>query len=282
MEATKLRKKWVGLTLGGLFALVTAALIPSSAGAVTLGNALDFSALSTGGDVEINNVAKVSANALGDAGGSNVTLGSNSLAGGDAIAFPGDIVILGNFSKVKGACITGSGGAVDLGIGAKCGSTDTTGGNGKLTVKADAITDVGTFETALTSFTPTIPLGPVTLAAGKKGSIVVPNGGVLNVIEVPSVKLGNSSTLTLIGDNSGQSLVLRIDGNLDIGSGARILLSGISVNEVLIYVGGSVASWGNTTAVGATLLAPNSACAAGSGAKIVATMEDGRTTLLDS
>jgi hypothetical protein len=199
METAKSRKRWAGLTLASLLALLTAALVPSSAGAVTLGNALDFSVLSPGGDVNINNVAKVSINALGDVGGSNVTLGSNSLADGDAIAFPGDVITLGSHSTAKGDCIIGAGGSVVLGAAAKCDSgEDTTGTNGKLAVLADAISDLGTFEAVLASFTPTIPLGPVTFAAGKAGAITVPDSGVLNVIEVPSVTLGSSSTLTLV------------------------------------------------------------------------------------
>jgi len=286
MKIEKSLRRCIGLTLGGLLALLTAALVPSSAGAVTLGNALDFSALSLTGDVNINNVAKVGVAAIGpqgDAGGSNVTLGSNSLAGGNAIASPGDVITVGNFSTVKGACITGAGGAVNLGTGAKCLlGTDTTGTNGKLTVFADAITDVGTFDTALTSATPTQTLGALTLAAGKKGTITDSVAG-LNIIELPSVTLGNSSTLTLVGA-PGDTVVLEITGSLKIGSGAKILLSGgLTPADVLIYVGTSVASWGNTTTVNGTVLAPNSPIAAGSGAKVTgAIIGQGNVTFLQN
>jgi len=286
MISTMWRTRGVRLTLGGLLALLTAAMLPSTAGAVTLGNALDFSALSTSGDVNINNVAKVGIAAIGpqgDAGGSNVTLGSNSLAGGDAIASPGDVVTVGNFSTVKGACITGAGGAVNLGTGAKCVlGEDTSGANGKLTVMADAITDVGTFVTALTAATPTQTLGPVTLAAGKKSSITDSVVG-LNIIEVPSVTLGNSSILTLTGA-AGDTVVLEITGDLKIGSGAQILLAGgLTPADVLIYVGGAVTSWGNTTTVNGTILAPNSALSAGSGAKVTgAIIGNGNVTFLQN
>jgi len=139
---------------------------------------------------------------------------------------------------------------------------------GKLAVLADAISDLGTFEAVLASFTPTIPLGPVTFAAGKAGAITVPDSGVLNVIEVPSVTLGSSSTLTLVGNNSGQSVVLKIDGDLKLGSNVAIRDKGVQIEYVVVYVGGRVASWGNNTTMDATVLAPNSPCPAGSGAKV--------------
>ena len=241
-------------------------LIAPNAYAVTLGKALGFSALSTSGDVAINNVAKVSINSLGDTGGHNVTLGSNSLAGGDAIADTGDIT-LGNFSKVKGKCITG-GGAVNLHLGAKCGSENTSGSSPKLAIMTQAISDVGTFEANLTSATPTQTLPAITVKNYPHTVITDTVSGGLNIIEIPSLTLQNSSTLILSGGAS-DSLVLEITGDVNIGSGARILVQGgLTVNHVLIYVGGNVASWGNTTMVGATLLAPNTACAAGSGARV--------------
>ena len=113
LDFTKTWQRLIRINWAILAMLVAAALvIPNSAAAVTLSSALAFSALSTSGDVNINNVAKVSVNALGAVGGQNVTLGSNSLAGGDAVADPGAIT-LGNFSKVISKCITG-GGAVNL------------------------------------------------------------------------------------------------------------------------------------------------------------------------
>jgi hypothetical protein len=268
LDFTKTWQRLIRINWAILAMLVAAALvIPNSAAAVTLSSALAFSALSTSGDVNINNVAKVSVNALGAVGGQNVTLGSNSLAGGDAVADPGAIT-LGNFSKVISKCITG-GGAVNLHLGAKCGSTDTTGTNPELTVLSNAITDVGTFVTALTSATPTQTL-PATIVKDFPSTTITDTvvGG-LNIIELPSLILKNSSTLILSG-GAADSMVLEITGNLLIGSGARILLKGgLNVDQVLIYVNGTVAAWGNTTTVGATLLAPNSACAAGSGAKVV-------------
>ncbi len=259
-----------------MFAVI---MIPASAGAVTLGHALEFSALSTAGDVNINNVAKVGIALLGpqgDVGGQNVTLGSNSLAGGNVDTDPGNITV-GNFSSVKGECIT-NGGTITLDLGAKC-HTQFTGGDGGL--KAQAITDVGTFVTTLLGETPTTMPA---LTVKNYPSTTLAIGAGLNIIEIPSVTLNNSSTLTLDGGGLGGTVVLQIDTTLEIGSGARILLKGgLSAADVVIYVGGSIPIWGNTTTVNGTILVPNAAVAAGSGAKVFgAIIGEGNVTFLQN
>jgi predicted acyltransferase (DUF342 family) len=235
------------------------------AGAVTLGDALEFSALSTDGNVSINNVAKVGIAPIGpqgDVGGDSVVLGNNSLAGGNVDADPGDIT-LGNFSKVNGECIT-DGGSITKGIGAKC-HTESTAGDGGL--KAQAITDVGTFVTALLAATPTETLPALTVKNFPGTTLPLAAG--LNIIEIPSVTLNNSSTLTLNGEGLGGTVVLEIDGTLKIGSGSKIVLAGgLTAADVVIYVGGSIATWGNTTTINGTVLVPNAAVSAGSGAKV--------------
>jgi len=271
MGTTKMHKRRVRLGLGGLLALLTATLIASSAGATTLGGALAFSALSTGGDVFINNVAKVGTNDLGSVGGlDDVTLGNNSFAGDEAIAT--DTVTIGNFSKVRGECITNSGaGSIITGLPVDsfpfpkhCGSASE---SGPLTDLTDGITDTGLFESALTGFTgPITPHAPITLASN--GTTTITGVAGLNVIKITGdVKLGSVSKLTLAGP-AGAEVVLWITGDLSVGDGAKILVSGISNFDVVIYVGGTIASWLNSTSVTATLLVPNSDCAVGSGAKV--------------
>jgi len=248
-----------------LFSMALLAMLPAAAGAVTLGDALNFAALSDTGDVIISNTARVSVNALGAAAGQNVTLGNTSLDSNDVIATSG-VVTLGNYAKVKGECIT-NGGAVVLGTGAKCGSTDTSGSNAKLALVSQALTDVGTFESALASQTPTQTLGPISLAAGKKTTVTDTVAG-LNIIQVDSITLGNSSTLTISGASSDFT-VLNIVGDLRIGSGAHLALTGgIISSHVLINVQGTIPTWLNSTVIGATIVAPNSGVTAGSGAKL--------------
>jgi hypothetical protein len=273
MGTTKMHKRRVRLSLGSLLALLAAALMASPAGATTLGGALAFSALSTGGSVFINNVAKVGTNNLGSVGGDlDVTLGNNSFAGDEAIAT--DTVTIGNFSKVRGECVTNGGaGSIVTGLPVEsfpfpkhCGSASE---SGPLTDLTDGINDAATFEAALTGYTgPITPHAPITLASN--GTTTITGVAGLNVVQISgsgNVTLGSNSKLTLSGP-AGAEIVLWIPGSLSIGDGAKILVSGISNFDVVIYVGGAVGSWLNSTSVTATLLAPNSPCAVGSGAKV--------------
>src|SRR5260221_56662 len=125
MKTTKSYRRCVGFALASVLSLLLGATIPSPANAFLFGNADDYSALSINGDVTIANAAKVSVNNVGDVVGRNIIVGNNSLIGHDAIALPGNLITLGFFSKVNGACLTGTGGGVTLTNGAKCGSTDT-------------------------------------------------------------------------------------------------------------------------------------------------------------
>lgn len=236
------------------------------AGAVTLGNALSFAALSESGDVDIGNTARISTNLLGDVAGGNVTLGNTSLAGRNAIATSG-AVSLGNYATVKGKCIT-AGGPVNKGLGAKCvAGEDTTGTNPNLAIAAAAVTDIGNFEAALAALAPTQTLGAVTLAASKTMTITDSVAG-LNIIELSSLTMGNSSVLKLSGA-PGDSMVLNITGNLSFGIGARVvLIGGISLNHVLVNVQGVISAWGSSTTMGTTLIAQNAGITGGSGARI--------------
>ena len=86
-----------------LFSMALLAMLPAAAGAVTLGDALNFAALSDTGDVIISNTARVSVNALGAAAGQNVTLGNTSLDSNDVIATAtSGVVKLGNYAKEIG------------------------------------------------------------------------------------------------------------------------------------------------------------------------------------
>jgi hypothetical protein len=262
MKGRQRMRVGIGRNLAIVLPLLMVAMSPMKAGAVTLGSALGFSALSTAGDLNINNVAKVGTNNLGSVGGNNVTLGNNSKAGGNATADPGNILV-GNFSKVMGTCFT-NGGTITTTIGAKCVSGEVTTGDGG--IKAGAITDAATFETALVGAAATATMGPVTVLNFPSTTITAAAG--LNIIDiVGDLTLNNSSTLFLSG-NPGDQIVLRISGDLHVGSGAKIVATGINPQDVLIYVAGSVASWGNSTKLDATILAPLSACSVGSSAKI--------------
>jgi hypothetical protein len=265
--------------LAALLPILAIAFSPIGAGAVTLGSALGFSALSTTGDVIIQNVAKVGTTPLGSVGGADVTLGNNSSTGGDVIASPGNISI-GNFSKIFGACVVPTAGTITKGLPLTPANYHCVGGevmdsaDPRIATFNAAISDVATFVTALLNpalVTGTVPTTVVKNFPSTTFTDTVSGG--LNILEVTGdLTLNPSSTLFLSSVSGtatgGEALVLKIDGNLKIGNGAKISLKGLFPSTVLIYVGGNVTGWGNSTTVGATLLAPNAPIAVGSGAKV--------------
>jgi len=79
--------------------------------------------------------------------------------------------------------------------------------------------------------------------------------------------LGNSSTLTLSG-GADDTVVLRVDGALRLGSGAKIVLaSGLTPADVVIVDEGGITSWGSSTTVNGTILSAGT-CTIGSGVTI--------------
>ncbi len=201
----------------------------------------------------------------GAVGGKDVTFGAYSIVGQDVIA-SSSTVELNNYAKALGACVTG-GNPLNLKIGAICGSSDTSGTNPDLATLTSAITDLATFETALSGAASTQTIPAVNLADSGTQTISDSVAG-LNIISVPSVTLGNSSTLTLSG-LAADTLVLNISGALAIGDGAAIRLAGGLVPaNVIINVGGLVTAWNASSTLNGTLLALNSACTGTTGITI--------------
>jgi hypothetical protein len=266
MEIRKSPDRWVGFAVASVL-LMTVALAPSVAAAntVTLGNALTFAALSTAGDINLGAVSNVGVNPPGDVGGQNVTFSTTSKVGGDAIASPGNIKV-GNGSTIFGTCVVdSSSNTIKLtppSPGGTCGGMSFSDGSNL----PNAISDVATFVTALLLEPATLVLPPINVKSFPHLTITETAPGDLNIFEVNgNVTLDSGSTLTLVGFGTvGDAVVLRIDGDLMIGDGAKITVQELSANQVIIYVGGTI-TWLNTTTVNGTLLVPNSPCAAGFG-----------------
>jgi hypothetical protein len=211
---------------------------------------------------------------LGNLGGQKVTVAGNSNIDGDAIADPGDINV-GNWSQVKGLCVTDAGpGSIILGLPANppvnflhCVEGQFTGGGPEADDLANAISDVSTFETTLT--TGTTPTQILSTPVTGSGTITdnVSTAPYHNIIQVPAVIIGVAQTLQLKGlgaiTHPGETMVLWITGPMKIGANAQILLSGgLTPASVIIYVGGNLSSWGISTRVNGTVLV-NSDCTAG-------------------
>jgi hypothetical protein len=278
------------MNLGRMFgraAVIAIAIVALAGAKVTwavpvsdcLGAALSFSLLSFAADgdidVGVGNAAKVTSPLCfisGEVGaGNDVALGNNGLYSGDAITFGS--ITLDNYAKVLGECVT-DGGSVTKKVGASCGSTDTTGSNGLLGLLDEAYFDGGFFACDVAGGSPTSSIPAVNIAAGKQLTITDTVSGGLNLIDVPSLTLGNSSTLTLSG-GSTDTLVLRVDGNTSIVHGAKIVLAGgLTPFSVVIAAQGGISFWGNSTTINGTMLvgqpfnSGDRACPAGSGATI--------------
>ncbi len=242
-----------------VLASIFGAQVPS-AFATDLGRALNFVALSTGGNIIFG------ANSLlksGAVGGKSVTLGVSSQAGtspvADVIAKPGGITLQSGASA--GNCITG-GAKVKLVGGAQCASVDVTGTNGALGTLSGALTDAATYAVAAKSQSPTqhttikIPaIGHVTIVD------TIPGG--LNVIAAPSITIARDGVLKISGGAS-DTVLLQISGNVKLGRDAIVSTTGgLPLANVVILVGGTVVSVGHDSILDGTVLAPKASCTVG-------------------
>jgi serine acetyltransferase len=246
-------------------------------GGDNLGHALGFSLLSLADDgvidLGVGNSGKVTSPLCffsGDVGtGGDILLGNNGSYSGSAVSFNGNI-ILNNYTKVAGQCVTNYpifNGVTILGIGAKCGLQDDSGNNFLLLKLLKAALDGLLFYCDVANGYPTQLAGVVNLGASKKFTIVDANPGCLNFIDATSLTLGNSSTLTLSG-GAYDTVVLRVDGTVSIGSGAKIVLAGgLTPADVVIVDQGGITTWGNSTTINGTIVSAGT-CTIGSGATI--------------
>jgi hypothetical protein len=164
--------------------------------------------------------------------GETISIG-NATVVGDMYAADGNLT-LGNYAKAFGVCSI-LGGGLNLGTGASCISYDQ-GADDSLVDQAfiDASGIFYNFDIIVNVNCATATLGPQAVAAGKTKTIATTVAG-LNLIQVDSVTLGNSSTLTLSG-GPGDSILLHIMSDLTMGSGAHIRLTGgITPSQVMIF-----------------------------------------------
>ncbi len=230
---TKKSNRWESRAISclsvGVWCLALAGL--ANAQGTTLGAAADFAVLSDAGPLVLGNHTIMTGVATNvGATYSNVLIGGdNTLIRGDAIATlfelgPGATIRLSNQAHVSGACVT-DGGAITLGVGAACGSQDTTNTSPDITLIGNAVDQEENFDQAVSCLTPTQSPPAINLAASKTMTITdtVPNG--LNVISTPSITLGGSAVLTLQGGIL-DTVILETPGTLSLGYGAKIVLQG--------------------------------------------------------
>jgi hypothetical protein len=243
-----------------------------------LASALAYSILSfaeeSGSSIVVGNSARaIDSSISGNVGASvAISLGSNSLFGGSVLVIEGvDGITVGNWTKVLGKCGTDNDSPVTLKVGASCGSVSMDGDGFDV---VPPVYDSNYFACNIRDATATQSIPGVNITAGKLFTITDEVSGGLNVIDVPSLTLGNSSTLTLSGGSS-DTLALRVDGSTSIGNGAKILLAGgLTPSSVVIATQGGISSWSNSATIDGTVLngldqsdfdVPTAACTTGSG-----------------
>ena len=262
-----------------------------------LGAAKSFVVLSSGGTVVFSNrdnVTKISvagAATCPAAAGCSIAVGGTIVAvGAGPAAAPDQIradvlaagtaaqaisctggglgAICSGGSQISGMCITGGGGVSNP--TACAGGADTSGTNSKLTLLGKAGPDAAAFAAFLSGLSPTQSLPAIT--PGTRGSVTIHVGPGLNIIQVPSISLGNNATLTIDGP-AGSFAALNIGnaaaaGGLTLGNGAVVVLSGgITPDHVVFNVqgkGGAVVL-GNQSGFNGTILAPFESFVCGNG-----------------
>jgi hypothetical protein len=260
------------IVLVALLAIIGMQASQASAQTDNLSSALQFSLLTAAfdGETDIANGSKVS----GWIGApDSVVIGNNGRYNGSVLSVEGTIV-LGNWTKVLGRCATILSNPIITGVGASCGSYDTEDEGGQDAIVP--ILDSGYFSCNVTEGIATQSIPAVNVAAGRHFTITDAISGGFNLIDIPSVTLSNSSTLTLSGGSS-DTLVLRVDGNTIIGSGAKIVLTGgLSPSAVVIATQGGISSWKSSTTISGTIVngldfvtgGPTESCITGSGTTI--------------
>jgi hypothetical protein len=200
--------------------------------------------------VTIGNSSKIGGSAIG---GGSVSIGNSTRAAGGLFAANADLT-LGNYAKSLGDCSVI--GMLHLGIGASCAAFPPgNDGSDATELVFQAWAEMATFETEVDINCATQSLGPLTVAAGKK-STVVNNVSGFNLIQIDGITLENSATLILSG-SLNDTLVLQIKGDFSMGSGAHIKLAGgLIPSHVIVYVEGN-SVWGNSTGLSADIFTLN-------------------------
>lgn len=188
-------------------------------------------------------------------------VGSSSQIDGDtvALASAGWAIMLGPGSQLAGNVVTGGGKIVGLDRAGVSGRVDQSGAATELTECFAARYRATTRRTELTVLAPTsgLALGEIELASG--ASRRIPSKGKLSagqsVIDVTDLRLGTSSTLTLVGTGSANTVVMHVHGRMMLGRAARIQTDGLQPEQVIIVVDGSVTLQSNASIAGSVFAA---------------------------
>jgi choice-of-anchor A domain-containing protein len=182
--------------------------------------------------------------------------GPTSYLTGDLIAESFEpAIVLGAHDTVVGACITG-GGTTSLGVGASCGSIDTTGGNQQLITASFAFVQAEFYAGYLAGLTPTTTLGDITLKKYQRLTVKLTEP--VNVVAIGNITTAGGNTITLSAPK-GAVVVLNVSGVLNLGAGTQVFNSnGLNTHNVIWNLTNTNPTFGtNVTLNGTVINFPN-------------------------
>jgi choice-of-anchor A domain-containing protein len=148
-------------------------------------------------------------------------------------------------------CVTG-GGAIFLGTGAKCGSTDSSGSNPLLTTMSEAQGEAARYAVYLAGLTTTTNLGNITLK--KNQSLTVKLGKGINVLAIGNLMTAGSNTIMLSGPASAV-VVVNVSGTVSLGATSRITIAGgLNAHNLIWNVESANPIFGTGVGLSGTLL----------------------------
>jgi choice-of-anchor A domain-containing protein len=271
-----------------------------TAASQSLGAAQSFAVLSSG-DVTFKNRVNVnqasgsqggicpgSVGCPGDVGGITVLMGRGNASAPDTVS--GDVIgsanasqglncsgnppgttaiCLGDDSEIAGLCATG-GGAINTPSECALG-VDTSGSNSDVTgLLPQADSAIVSFSASLATLPATQSLPEISLRTHGTTTITTKTG--LNVICVPAITAGTSSTIT-ISAGTNDTVVINVGsssepGSLQLGNGASVILSGgITPDRVIFNLLGTstTVQLGNNSVFNGSMLAPQGQFTSGDG-----------------
>jgi len=150
---------------------------------------------------------------------------------GSAVKFNVRTTVTGNVSTNPGGVITNR---QDATVG---GTVDTTGQSPAMTDCSDARTLVTSRRSDFLALAGTAKLDAVAVKRTKTTTITLSPGQ--NVIDVPSILVRHYGTLRLQGVAGTTQVIVRVSGNMKLGTASKVALQGMTPDQVLFLVEGN-------------------------------------------
>ncbi len=199
-------------------------------------------------DTRRHNAVSIGRRALmgGDVCGESLRLGSFAHIDGTAVGWAsvGRAVALHRNSQVTGDVVTGGASVVLMPPANIGGQIDQSGTGAAVSDCAAARYRADSRRAEWTAQVPSPGYAQGRIAVRRGDTMRLPSSGTLGtgaiLIDTAGVRLGPASTLTLVGDASTETVVVRVHGKLSLGSAARLEAQGVPPERVMVMVDGPV------------------------------------------